>query len=187
MYIYVFIYIYNHNHERFIFSFVMFPTLINSYKDVHPRVLEAVSIRKTVLPGMAIPMLKIRRPNGRLIFNMDGLYIETGPWIPSQAKQRSLSKTAPGQRLSEQPSQHVYVYWLIHSVELHSKVISPALVNGYTKIYIVTKQVKKVVNFKNEWGIQFNGLSGDSGHRGPYSPYKPCNQLKKEVMMLVGD
>ena len=42
----------------------------------------AVSIRKTVLPGMAIPMLKIRRPNGRLIFNMeitihtyDGLYI----------------------------------------------------------------------------------------------------------------
>ena len=48
----------------------------------------AVSIRKTVLPGMAIPMLKIRRPNGRLIFNMeiairrkDGLYIETGPSI----------------------------------------------------------------------------------------------------------
>ena len=30
----------------------------------------AVSIRKTVLPGMAIPMLKIRRPNGRLIFNI---------------------------------------------------------------------------------------------------------------------
>ena len=31
----------------------------------------AVSVRKTVLPGMAIPMLKIRRPNGRLIFNME--------------------------------------------------------------------------------------------------------------------
>ena len=31
----------------------------------------AVSIRKTVLPGMAIPMLKIRRPNSRLIFNME--------------------------------------------------------------------------------------------------------------------
>ena len=30
-----------------------------------------VSIRKTVLPGMTIPMLKIRRPNGRLIFNME--------------------------------------------------------------------------------------------------------------------
>ena len=30
-----------------------------------------VSIRKTVLPGMAIPRLKIRRPNGRLIFNME--------------------------------------------------------------------------------------------------------------------
>ena len=49
----------------------------------------AVSIRKTVLPGMAIPMLKIRRPNGCLIFNMgipipgkDGLYIETGTcWL----------------------------------------------------------------------------------------------------------
>ena len=30
-----------------------------------------VFVRKTVLPGMAIPMLKIRRPNGRLIFNME--------------------------------------------------------------------------------------------------------------------
>ena len=53
----------------------------------------AVSIRKTVLPGMAIPMLKIRRPNGRLIFNMeiairryDGLYIETGPRRPALAR-----------------------------------------------------------------------------------------------------
>ena len=36
-----------------------------------PNILGAVSIRKTVLPGMAIPMLKIRRPNGRLIFNME--------------------------------------------------------------------------------------------------------------------
>ena len=34
-------------------------------------ILGAVSIRKTVLPGMAIPMLKIRRPNGGLIFNME--------------------------------------------------------------------------------------------------------------------
>ena len=49
----------------------------------------AVSIRKTVLPGMAIPMLKIRRPNGRLIFNIGipipgktVFYIETGPWYP---------------------------------------------------------------------------------------------------------
>ena len=33
--------------------------------------LGAVSIRKTVLPGMAIPMLKIRRPKGCLIFNME--------------------------------------------------------------------------------------------------------------------
>ena len=35
------------------------------------QLLGAVSIRKTVLPGVAIPMLKIRRPNGRLIFNME--------------------------------------------------------------------------------------------------------------------
>ena len=57
------------------------------YLDRKDRDQGVVSIRKTVLPGMAIPMLKIRRPNGRLIFNMgipipgkDGLYIETGPW-----------------------------------------------------------------------------------------------------------
>ena len=49
----------------------------------------AVSIRKTVLLGMAIPMLKIRRPTGRLIFNMGipipgktVFLIETGPSIP---------------------------------------------------------------------------------------------------------
>ena len=35
------------------------------------KTLGAVSIRKTVFPGMAIPMLKIRRPSGRLIFNME--------------------------------------------------------------------------------------------------------------------
>ena len=58
----------------------------------------AVSIRKTVLPGMAIPMLKIRRPNGRLIFNMenairrkDGLYIETGPCFVNSASGNGLS------------------------------------------------------------------------------------------------
>ena len=33
--------------------------------------LGAVSIRKTVLPGMTIPILKIRRPYGRLIFYME--------------------------------------------------------------------------------------------------------------------
>ena len=44
-----------------------FSDLLDSYTCNHG----AVSIRKTVLPGMAIPMLKIRRPNGRLIFNME--------------------------------------------------------------------------------------------------------------------
>ena len=43
--------------------------LIEDTKALH--YLGAVSIRKTVLPGMAIPMLKMRRPNGRLIFNME--------------------------------------------------------------------------------------------------------------------
>ena len=43
----------------------------NRVVDVSCGVQGAVSIRKTVLPGMAIPMLKIRRPNGRLIFNME--------------------------------------------------------------------------------------------------------------------
>ena len=38
---------------------------------IQVRIQGVVSIRKTVLPGMAIPMLKIRRPNGRLIFNME--------------------------------------------------------------------------------------------------------------------
>ena len=45
-----------------------FTCIGNTVVDVR---LGAVSIRKTVLPGMAIPMLKIRRPNGRLIFNME--------------------------------------------------------------------------------------------------------------------
>ena len=40
-------------------------------RDLVIGILGAVSIRKTVLPGMAIPMLKIRRPNDRLIFNME--------------------------------------------------------------------------------------------------------------------
>ena len=41
------------------------------YNQIAPIKQGAVSIRKMVLPGMAIPMLKIRRPNGRLIFNME--------------------------------------------------------------------------------------------------------------------
>ena len=60
------------------------------------------------------------------------------------------SKTAPGHRLSEQLLQHVYVYWLTHSVELHSKEIAlcsqkrqhPAPVNGQTKIHLISKQVQ---------------------------------------------
>ena len=46
-------------------------TFFTTYEKHYPNFQGAVSIRKTVLPGMAIPMLKIRRPNGRLIFNME--------------------------------------------------------------------------------------------------------------------
>ena len=42
------------------------PFLMMPWRLKEPGNLGAVSIRKTVLPGMAIPMLKIRRPNGRL-------------------------------------------------------------------------------------------------------------------------
>ena len=48
-------------------------------KGCHYKYQGAVSIRKTVLPGMAIPMLKIRRPNGRLIFNMEIAIFVIGP------------------------------------------------------------------------------------------------------------
>ena len=55
--------------------FVLFSSVSQSHKDYIGVFTHwgqgAVSIRKTVLPGMAIPMLKIRRPNGRLIFNME--------------------------------------------------------------------------------------------------------------------
>ena len=52
--------------------FCMISFIINISKNKYMKQkLGTVSIRKTVLPGMAIPMLKIRRPNGRLIFNME--------------------------------------------------------------------------------------------------------------------
>ena len=69
--------------------------------------LGAVSIRKTVLLGMAIPMLKIRRPTGRLIFNMGipipgktVFYIETGPrWF--ETPPRSLWRHFNDSKLSQ--------------------------------------------------------------------------------------
>ena len=53
------------------FFFIFMIMIILSHQGIDKKKLGAVSIRKTVLPGMAIPMLKIRRPNGRLIFNME--------------------------------------------------------------------------------------------------------------------
>ena len=41
------------------------------FHEANDNSLGAISIRKTVLPGMAIRMLKIRRTLGRLIFNME--------------------------------------------------------------------------------------------------------------------
>ena len=58
-----------------LFSFKVFTLLVPGLQyqtnSMAADVLGAVSIRKTVFPGMAIPMLKIRRPSGRLIFNME--------------------------------------------------------------------------------------------------------------------
>ena len=48
-----------------------FENVVCNMAAILPRPQGAVSVRKTVLPGMEIPMLKIRRPNGRLIFNME--------------------------------------------------------------------------------------------------------------------
>ena len=66
------------------------------------------------------------------------------------------SKTAPGHRLSEQLLQHVYVYWLTHSVELRSKEIAPcsqkkqhpAPAKGQTKIHIDIKKVQNGTLYK---------------------------------------
>ena len=59
--------------SRFLSNYILFQRSFDTYgiKNVSYIYQGAVSIRKTVLPGMAIPMLKIRRPNGRLIFNME--------------------------------------------------------------------------------------------------------------------
>ena len=56
----------------------------------------AVSIRKTVLPCMAIPMLKIRRPNGRLIFNMGIAIPGKTVFLIETAPRRQYSLIRPG-------------------------------------------------------------------------------------------
>ena len=55
---------------------------VQQIMDIHKtRFQGAVSIRKTVLPGMAIPMLKIRRPNGRLILTWKSPYVDKTVFI----------------------------------------------------------------------------------------------------------
>ena len=66
----------NLNDSRFVLQLILLNPLKPGVKSrmniyLEQRQQGAVSIRKTVLQGMAIPMLKIRRPNGRLIFNME--------------------------------------------------------------------------------------------------------------------
>ena len=59
--------------NRFLLTDIVY-ACYNQFSNINRKLvgnkLGAVSIRKTVLPGVAIPMLKIRRPNGRLIFNI---------------------------------------------------------------------------------------------------------------------
>ena len=95
--------------------------------------LGAVSIRKTVLLCMVIPMLKIRRPTGRLIFNMGisipgktVFYIETGPrsyWVTvtgvkwlnnSYGHQGCMYPIRNGVNLSNLPAnstEYIYHFW----------------------------------------------------------------------------
>ena len=85
------------------------------------RHLGAVSIRKTVLLGMAIPMLKIRRPTGRLIFNMGipipgktVFYIETRPWPQWVESNRVLLRCNSTRKASTRTrvstETHIYVF-----------------------------------------------------------------------------
>ena len=80
IFLFLFFLFYYHYHYSFIIIVILFHLtfyLLCNYLIIlfnpcqEKGTLGAVSIRKTVLPGMAIPMLKIRRPNGRLIFNME--------------------------------------------------------------------------------------------------------------------
>ena len=77
----------------------------------------AVSIRKTVLPGMAIPMLKIRRPLGRLIFNM-------GIVIPG--KTVFLIETAPSSPAEMCTNKSGTNYALLVSRQIHGSVENSA-------------------------------------------------------------
>ena len=67
--------------------------------------------------------------------------------------------------------------WCSYCMSIKSmlwKAESHPPINFYTKLWnaIINPHV---LCRMGEWVIKFNGLSGDSGHRGPYSPYKPCN------------
>ena len=81
-----------------------------------------VSIRKTVFPGMGIPMLKIRRPVGRLIFNMGiaipsktVFLIETAPWFFYEYTLYA-SVTGVLYRISWYIGLHYYNTWLYNII-----------------------------------------------------------------------
>ena len=80
----------------------------------------AVSIIKTVLLGMVIPMLKIRRPTGRLIFNMG---------IPIPGKTVFYIETRQNSKWHiELISMKLYVYSKLHYFISHWEIVAAALI-----------------------------------------------------------
>ena len=76
--------------------------------------------------------------------------------------------------------------WEIHSVLLPTE---PLFWHGsFLSTAWITNNMRSKV-----WVIKFNGLFGDSEHRGPYRPYKPCNHsvhigiiiVKRETELLI--
>ena len=57
---------------------------------------------------------------------------------------------------------HIHIFRTEHVIQ-----------NEY-KISHMGQLLRKLSCNWSEWVIEFNGLSGDSGERGPYSPYKTC-------------
>ena len=57
---------------------------------------------------------------------------------------------------------HIHIFRTEHVIQ-----------NEY-KINHMVQLLRKLSCNWSEWVIEFNGLSGDSGERGPYSPYKTC-------------
>ena len=72
-------------------------------------------------------------------------------------------------------------YWIVIVQNAVSQIVIFVVIALKLILYIYqTCILSCVMHFMvtecpSEWVIKLNGLSWDSGHRGPYSPYKPCN------------